>query len=161
MYCRYEERACQGAIRSMLSGRLYTEIKANLEKRASRPYSFSLTAGFSSFVSCRTCGYVPSAKTAIYPLHIYRFEISPKCHYCGYERDNYTVCPGVEVSISAISAAERQGLRRKYTGCFPWPPQSEWIWTQRKKNSRTKIFRAFEKEKNRPFNRHADGCQRP
>ena len=44
--------------KSMLSGKLYNEIEENL-KREEQTILFLNRRGFSTFVSCRSCGYVP------------------------------------------------------------------------------------------------------
>lgn len=74
--------------KSMLSGKLYNEIEENL-KRGEQTILFLNRRGFSTFVSCRSCGYVPHCPNCNISLTYHKFEDKLKCHYCGYERPNY------------------------------------------------------------------------
>ncbi len=49
--------------------------------------------GYSTFVSCRDCGYVVKCKKCDVALTYHSIEGKLKCHYCGYTADAETVCP--------------------------------------------------------------------
>ena len=96
--------------KSMLSGKLYNEIEENL-KRGEQTILFLNRRGFSTFVSCRSCGYVPHCPNCNISLTYHKFEDKLKCHYCGYERPNYSFVRNAEVIIYVISAEVRKRWR--------------------------------------------------
>ena len=49
--------------------------------------------GYSSFVSCRECGYVFECKNCDISLTYHKSQNIGKCHYCGYEEVIPKVCP--------------------------------------------------------------------
>lgn len=49
--------------------------------------------GFSSFVMCRNCGYVPHCPNCNVSLTLHMDSHSLNCHYCGYEEAIPNTCP--------------------------------------------------------------------
>ena len=49
--------------------------------------------GYSTFVSCRDCGYVIKCQKCDVALTYHSIENSLKCHYCGYTENLTSVCP--------------------------------------------------------------------
>ena len=49
--------------------------------------------GFSSFVMCRECGHVVKCPHCDVSLTYHKVSDKLKCHYCGYEQENVTICP--------------------------------------------------------------------
>ncbi len=78
--------------KSMFSKPLYNALSENL-KRGEQTILFMNRRGFSSFVSCRKCGFVPLCQNCNISLTYHSYDNSLKCHYCGHKQPNYTVCP--------------------------------------------------------------------
>lgn len=80
--------------KSMLSRSLHEKIVDRLEK-GQQTMLFINRRGFAGFVSCRNCGYVPKCPhcDVSLSLHEDRGEGRLVCHYCGYERSSFHVCP--------------------------------------------------------------------
>lgn len=78
--------------RSILSEKLKTEIETNL-KNKQQTILFLNRRGFSSFVSCRNCGYTAKCKHCNISLTYHKNNNSLTCHYCGYTIKNYNICP--------------------------------------------------------------------
>ena len=78
--------------RSMFSRSLYREIRRNIENKE-QTILFLNRRGFSTFVSCRSCGYTAHCPNCNISLTYHKFENLLKCHYCGYTANNYTRCP--------------------------------------------------------------------
>ncbi|MCC8169793.1 MAG: primosomal protein N', partial [Oscillospiraceae bacterium] len=78
--------------KSMFSKQLYAEIAKNIEN-GEQTILFLNRRGFSTFVSCRSCGYVAECPNCNISLTYHKFEDSLKCHYCGYTAPNYMRCP--------------------------------------------------------------------
>lgn len=133
--------------KSMLSGRLYNEIKTNLEK-GEQTILFLNRRGFSSFVSCRTCGYVPECENCNISLTYHKFINRLKCHYCGFERDNYTICPACGSKYIRYFGGGTQRVEEEIHRLFPNATTIRMdMDTTGKKQSHEKILETFEKEK--------------
>lgn len=78
--------------RSVLSVRLREEIRRNLE-RGEQTILFLNRRGFSTFVSCRSCGYVVKCEHCNIAMTYHKNKNYLTCHYCGYTVKNYTECP--------------------------------------------------------------------
>ena len=49
--------------------------------------------GYSSFVMCRECSHVIKCPHCEVSLTYHKTDDTLKCHYCGYEQHNITICP--------------------------------------------------------------------
>ncbi len=77
---------------SVFSGELYSEINRCLEEK-SQVILFLNRRGYSSFVSCRECGFVMRCPVCGLPLTFHKAENSAVCHYCGHREKVPTACP--------------------------------------------------------------------
>lgn len=77
---------------TMLSIKLYEAIKENLKQKR-QTILFLNRRGFATFVMCRECGHTIKCKNCDITLTYHLKNNRLKCHYCGYEQDNVTVCP--------------------------------------------------------------------
>ena len=78
--------------RSMFSEMLRHELVYNIEHEE-QTILFLNRRGFSTFVSCRECGYVATCPHCNISLTYHRYTDRLTCHYCGYTHENYTKCP--------------------------------------------------------------------
>lgn len=78
--------------KSMFSKTLYNAVKENIE-RGSQTILFMNRRGYSTFVSCRKCGFVPDCPNCNITLTYHSYDDSLKCHYCGHHQPNYSTCP--------------------------------------------------------------------
>lgn len=133
--------------KSMLSGKLYKEISENL-KRGEQTILFLNRRGFSTFVSCRTCGYVPQCPNCNISLTYHKFENSLKCHYCGYSIPNYTVCPECGSKYIRYFGGGTQKVEDEIKRLFPNASSIRMdMDTTGKKQSHERILKKFEKDK--------------
>ncbi|MBQ6496869.1 MAG: primosomal protein N' [Firmicutes bacterium] len=78
--------------RSILSRRLCEEMQTELE--AGRQVMLFLNRrGYSTFVSCRECGYVAKCPTCGLSLTYHRADGTLSCHYCGHTEAAPKTCP--------------------------------------------------------------------
>lgn len=77
--------------RSIISGRLHELIEDRLEKRQ-QTILFINRRGYAGFISCRSCGYVAKCPHCDVSMTSHRGG-KLVCHYCGYEEQEYMVCP--------------------------------------------------------------------
>ena len=78
--------------RSMFSDMLSHELLYNME-HGEQSILFLNRRGFSTFVSCRSCGFVAKCPHCNISLTYHRYTNRLTCHYCGYTHDNYKICP--------------------------------------------------------------------
>ncbi|MTI47728.1 primosomal protein N' [Sporosalibacterium faouarense] len=78
--------------KSIFSISLYKSIKENLARKK-QTILFLNRRGFSSFVSCRKCGYVVKCKHCDISLTYHSSKHLLICHYCGLSIKPPTVCP--------------------------------------------------------------------
>ena len=81
--------------KSVLSRRLKEEIAKNLQ-RGEQTILFLNRRGYSTFVSCRSCGYVCKCPHCSITMTYHASDDSLTCHYCGHKTKSPDVCPECE-----------------------------------------------------------------
>ena len=92
--------------RSMFSDMLAHELLDNME-HGEQSILFLNRRGFSTFVSCRSCGFVAKCPHCNISLTYHRATNRLTCHYCGYTHENYKTSPTVAVYIKYFGAGTR------------------------------------------------------
>ncbi len=78
--------------KSIFSVALYREMQRNLEEKR-QVILFLNRRGYSTFVSCRSCGYVMKCKDCGISLTYHKSRNEAICHFCGYRERIPAVCP--------------------------------------------------------------------
>ena len=78
--------------RTSIGSTLFKEIEQNIEC-GEQTILFLNRRGFSTFVSCRSCGHVIKCKNCDITLTYHKSRNTLNCHYCGYTTKKPTVCP--------------------------------------------------------------------
>lgn len=78
--------------RSVFSGRLYREITACLEN-GRQVILFLNRRGYSTFISCRECGYVMKCPECGISMVYHKDAGMAVCHYCGRQETVPALCP--------------------------------------------------------------------
>lgn len=78
--------------KSIFSLELYNELKRNLENKK-QTILFLNRRGFSTFVSCRSCGYVAKCHNCDISMTYHRNIDKLRCHYCGDTANSPEICP--------------------------------------------------------------------
>lgn len=78
--------------RCALSRKLYDEIKENLDRKK-QIILFLNRRGYSTFISCRHCGYVVKCPHCEVSLTYHKSHDLAVCHYCGYKESISDQCP--------------------------------------------------------------------
>ena len=81
--------------RTIISRELYSEMKQQLEA-GKQVMLFLNRRGYSTFVSCRECGYVAKCPHCGVSLTYHKKGNNAACHYCGYETAAPIKCPDCE-----------------------------------------------------------------
>ncbi|MGL5149678.1 MAG: primosomal protein N' [Clostridium sp.] len=127
---------------SLFSRILYDEIKERLEKKE-QVILFLNRRGFSSFVSCRSCGYVfkcPECDVSM-TYHTNGYLV---CHYCGRAMKEKKICPKCESKYVKHFGAGTQRVEDEVRKHFPGARVLRMdVDTTREKNSHEEIYNAF------------------
>jgi primosomal protein N' (replication factor Y) len=78
--------------KSIFSIPLYREMKKSLEEKR-QVILFLNRRGYSTFVSCRSCGYVMRCRECGISLTYHKADNEAVCHFCGYREKVPSVCP--------------------------------------------------------------------
>lgn len=78
--------------KSIISRELYSRMKENL-KEGRQVILFLNRRGYSTFVSCRECGYVAKCPECGLSLTYHKQDGKAVCHYCGYKEEAPLSCP--------------------------------------------------------------------
>lgn len=133
--------------RSMLSGVLRREIQKNLERKE-QTVLFLNRRGFSTFVSCRDCGYVAVCPECAVALTYHRSTQSLNCHYCGYKTEVIKTCPSCNGHHVKYFGSGTQKLEDEIYKIFPGASVIRMdVDTATGKNAHEKILKKFSDEK--------------
>lgn len=133
--------------RSMFSKELCRQIKLNLDRRE-QTILFLNRRGFSTFVSCRSCGYTVQCPHCNISLTYHKFDNMLRCHYCGYTVHNYTSCPECGSKYIRFFGGGTQRVEEEVHRLFPGATTIRMdVDTTGKKQSHEKLLQKFDKEK--------------
>ena len=104
--------------KSIFSKKLLEEIKINLEKKE-QTILFLNRRGFSTFVSCRNCGFVASCPNCNISLTYHKYNNILRCHYCGHTIKNYTLCPKCNSKYIRYFGGGTQKVEDEIKAYFP------------------------------------------
>ncbi len=102
----------------IFSGALLDELEACLSA-GKQAILFLNRRGYSSFVSCRSCGYVFGCKNCDISMTYHRTENRVKCHYCGLVEDVPDLCPNCGRKFIKYSGIGTQQVHEQLQLRFP------------------------------------------
>ena len=133
--------------KSFISGRLKEEIEKNLENKE-QTIIFLNRRGYSTFVSCRSCGYVAKCPVCDVALTYHKYNESLMCHYCGYTMKNPKLCPECKSKYIKYFGVGTQRVVEEINILFPDATTLRMdVDTTREKMSHHKILEQFKNEK--------------
>jgi len=129
--------------KSVFSRQLLDEIGINL-KNKEQTILFLNRRGFSTFVSCRSCGFVASCPNCNISLTYHKFNDLLRCHYCGYTIKNYSKCPKCDSKYIRYFGGGTQRIEEEIKKMFPTASTIRMdVDTTSKQNSHEKILSDF------------------
>ncbi|GAA0734688.1 primosomal protein N' [Clostridium oceanicum] len=129
--------------KSIFSRKLYSEIKERLIKKE-QIILFLNRRGFSTFVSCRKCGYVFKCDKCDISLTYHNNSNFLKCHYCGSVKKVPKTCPKCGSKYVKYFGVGTEKVESEIKRCFSDAKVIRMdLDTTRKKNSYEKIYNDF------------------
>lgn len=133
--------------RSIFSKRLFEEIQNRLNKKE-QIILFLNRRGFSTFVSCRKCGYVFKCNNCDISLTYHNFGDSLICHYCGSKQKVSKSCPKCGSNYVKYFGVGTERVQEEIKKYFPQAKTLRMDFdTTRKKNSYEYIYNTFKEGK--------------
>lgn len=129
--------------KSIFSQRLKQEIEWNL-KNKQQTILFLNRRGYSTFVSCRSCGLVLTCPNCNISLTYHIQSDILTCHYCGYKRRNVKICPKCSSQYIRYFGVGTQRVEQEIKRIFPDASVIRMdVDTTGKKFAHEKILNAF------------------
>ena len=133
--------------RTIFSKSLADEMNKNLAL-GQQSILFLNRRGFSTFVSCRNCGFVMKCRHCNVVLNYHIGDNKLKCHYCGYEEINPVVCPSCRSKYIKYFGIGTEKIENEVKNFFPTSTVLRMdVDTTTKKDSHEQILKEF-REKN-------------
>ncbi|WP_040211637.1 primosomal protein N' [Clostridium polynesiense] len=130
--------------RSMFSRQLVEDINLRLNKKE-QIILFLNRRGYSTFVSCRKCGYVFKCPNCDISL-TYHNNGNLVCHYCGHRERSSNICPQCKSKYVKYFGIGTEKLENEIKKVFPDARTLRMDFdTTRKKNSYEDIYNTFKK----------------
>ncbi len=136
----------KGGNRSVFSRTLYDETKKILADGKQAIFLIN-RRGYSSFISCRSCGEVIKCDNCDIPMTYHKAQTGEKalvCHYCGRKKDLPTVCPVCGSKYIKHFGVGTQQIQKEAQKIFKGAIVGRLDFDTAKKNSEVnKILKAF------------------
>ena len=104
--------------KTVLSRLLAAEISENLS-REEQSILFLNRRGYSTFISCRDCGFVFTCPSCSVSLTYHKNSNSLVCHYCGHQEFIKTTCPKCESTRVRDFGKGTQKAEEQISSIFP------------------------------------------
>lgn len=137
----------QAGNRSMFSKPLYNALQQRLE-RGEQSVLLLNRRGYSTFVMCRTCGYVATCPHCDISLTFHQKVKSMRCHYCGYAESVPATCPSCSSEHIRFFGTGTQKVEEELAKLFPGIRVIRMdVDTTTEKNAHEKLLNAFGERK--------------
>lgn len=133
--------------RSMFSRALHEGIAARLE-RGEQTVLLLNRRGHSTFVMCRTCGYVAGCPECDISLTYHQKSNNLRCHYCGYAAPAPSICPECNSEHIRYFGTGTQRVEGELAKLFPGIRVIRMdVDTTTEKGSHEKLLQTFREKK--------------
>ncbi|WP_130863514.1 replication restart helicase PriA [Bacilliculturomica massiliensis] len=133
--------------KSIFSRELFRQISGTLEKKQ-QVILFLNRRGYSTFVSCRTCGYVVRCPDCGISMTYHKDERSCICHFCGKRQTLPELCPDCGGKYIRYFGTGTEKVEEAVKEMFPEAAAARLdLDTARKKGSADKILKDFRRGK--------------
>ncbi|MDR0271065.1 primosomal protein N' [Paenibacillus sp.] len=133
--------------RSMFSRPLHQAIEARLERKEQTVLLLN-RRGYSTFVMCRSCGYVAGCPECDISLTYHQKSNNLRCHYCGYAEPAPSVCPDCGSEHIRYFGTGTQRVEEELAKLFPGVRVIRMdVDTTTEKGSHEKLLKQFRDKK--------------
>jgi primosomal protein N' (replication factor Y) len=141
------EERMRKAMKGSVSSAMFRAITESLSKKE-QVILFQNRRGYSPFIECSDCGYVPKCINCSVSLTYHQFKHSLICHYCGYHEQLPGVCPSCSSKKLLTMGMGTEKLEEEIKLLFPEASiQRMDLDTTRSKAGYSNIIQSFEEGK--------------
>lgn len=105
-------------MKGSFSPRLFSEIRKTL-KAGNQVLLFRNRKGYSAYISCEECGYIPKCRNCDVTLTYYKKRNLLLCRYCGWTEPMKTSCPACGHGHYRQHAAGTEKIEEETAASFP------------------------------------------
>lgn len=129
--------------KSIFSNSLYEALNHTLNNNE-QAILFLNRRGFSTFVSCRKCGYVFKCRNCDISLTYHNYSSNLTCHYCGAKQQVVNTCPRCKSKYVKYFGVGTEQLEEQVKKVFPQSKTLRMDFdTTRQKNAYENIYNRF------------------
>lgn len=133
--------------RSVFSRELLEAIKQNLDNH-NQTILFLNRRGYSTFISCRACGYVCTCESCDVSMTYHANTNKLECHYCGAQKEIPNLCPKCGSKYIKYFGAGTEKIEVQIKKFFPNARILRMdLDTTRKKGEHERIYKEFKENK--------------
>ncbi|EYE89273.1 hypothetical protein Q428_03085 [Fervidicella metallireducens AeB] len=133
--------------RSVFSRELLESIKQNLDNH-NQTILFLNRRGYSTFISCRACGYVCACESCDVSMTYHANTNKLECHYCGAQKEIPSQCPQCGSKYIKYFGAGTEKIEYQIKKFFPNARILRMdLDTTRKKGEQERIYKEFKENK--------------
>ncbi len=141
------EAAKRKEMHAHFSNHLVEAIKDTLDK-GEQVILFKNRRGFSPYLLCNECGFIPQCINCDVSLTYHRYGNSLKCHYCGYQKEMMPACPDCNTPGLRLAGFGTEKIEDEIQILFPEAVVARLdLETARTKTGYIKIIQNFEEGK--------------
>lgn len=131
-------------MRNHFSEMLFLAVEEALENKE-QVILFQNRRGFSPFIQCETCGWVPYCKRCDVAMNYHKYSNQLKCHYCGYEKSLPKTCDACGAATVKLKGFGTEKIEEDIELLFPKAKVARMdLDTTRSKNAYQQIISDFE-----------------
>lgn len=129
------------------SSQLLQRINETLSRKQ-QVIIFQNRRGYSSFVQCNSCGWVPECKNCDISLTYHKYSNDLRCHYCGHTDQVPRVCPNCQSTYIKTKGFGTEQIEEELSLHFPEATVARMdMDTTRGKHAYTRIISDFEEQR--------------
>lgn len=103
---------------SLFTPKLYNEINNALNNK-SQIIILQNRRGFSPFIQCSDCGWIPKCKKCDVSLSYHKYNNTLRCHYCGYSKNIPPNCPDCGNNLLNTKGNGTEKIEDEIKNIFP------------------------------------------
>ena len=145
--CDLKQERKAETMKGPFSSQLLQRINETLSRKQ-QVIIFQNRRGYSSFVQCNSCGWVPDCKNCDISLTYHKYSNDLRCHYCGHTDSVPRACPNCQSTYIKTKGFGTEQIEEELSLHFPEAVvQRMDMDTTRGKHAYTRIISDFEEQR--------------
>jgi len=116
--CDLRKERKEQTMKGPFSSQLLQRIKETLDRRL-QVIIFQNRRGYSSYVQCDNCGWVPDCLNCDISLTYHKYSQDVRCHYCGHTDGSPNICPKCKATFIKTRGFGTEQVEEELSVHFP------------------------------------------